>query len=102
MDGTHEYYTLPIATAIHLVKEIINKDKVRSCYQHACAEQELRGIWGISDISHNERKRLNKGHWPETYGRTVLGLGRSEEEAWARAVQWIEQRECRKLPFNAQ
>ena len=75
-----------------------NKDKVRSRYQHASAEQESTGEWGVWDISHDERKRLNEKFWPETFGRGLFGLGRTEAEAWADAVRTIEQREGRRLP----
>jgi len=74
-----------------------NKDKVRSRYQHASAEQESTGEWGVWDISHDERKRLNEKFWPETFGRGLFGLGRTEAEAWANAVRTIEQREV--IPF---
>ena len=77
-----------------------NKDKVRSRYQHASAEQESTGEWGVWDISHDERKRLNEKFWPETFGRGLFGLGRTEAEAWANAVRTIEQREGRRLPVH--
>ena len=75
-----------------------NQDKVRSRYPHASAEQERTGEWAVWDISHDERKRLNEKHWPQTFGRGLFGLGRTETEAWADAVQKIEQREGRTLP----
>lgn len=77
-----------------------DKDKVRSRYPHASAEQERTGEWGIWDISHDERKRLNEAHWPETFGRGLFGLGMTEAEAWADAVRTIEQREGRRLPVS--
>ena len=78
-----------------------NQDKVRSRYQHASAEQEGAAewpTWCVWDISHDERKRLNEAHWPETFGRGLFGLGKTEAEAWADAVRKIEQREGRRLP----
>lgn len=75
-----------------------NKDKVRSRYPHASAEQESTGEWGVWDISHDERKRLNEKHWPETFGRGLFGLGKTEAAAWADAVRTIELREGRRLP----
>ena len=75
-----------------------NKDKVRSRYPHASAEQESTGEWGVWDISHDERKRLNEAHWPKTFGRGLFGLGKTEAAAWADAVRTIELREGRRLP----
>jgi hypothetical protein len=75
-----------------------NQGKVRSRYPHASAEQESTGEWSVWDISHDERKRLNDEHWPETFRRGLFGLGRTEAEAWADAVRKIEQREGRRLP----
>ena len=80
------------------IKHDTNKDKVRSRYKHASAEQERTGAWGVWDISHDERKRLNEKFWPETFGRGLLGFGRTEAEAWANAVRTIELREGRRLP----
>lgn len=74
-----------------------DKDKLRSRYPHASAEQERTGEWGVWDISHDERKRLNEKHWPATFGRGLFGLGRTEAEAWADAVRKIEQREGMRL-----
>lgn len=76
----------------------MNQDKVRSRYPHACAEQESTGEWGVWDISHDERKRLNEARWPKTFGRGLFGLGKTEAEAWADAVRTIELREGRRLP----
>ena len=76
----------------------MNKDKVRSRYPHASAEQESTGEWDVWDISHDERKRLDEKYWPQTFGRGLFGLGRTEAEAWADAVRTIEQREGRRLP----
>lgn len=75
-----------------------NQDKVRSRYPRASAEQESTGEWGVWDISHDERKRLNEKHWPQTFGRGLLGLGGTEAEAWTAAVRTIERLEGRKLP----
>lgn len=68
---------------------------VRSRYPHASAEQESTGEWGVWDISHAERKRLDEAHWPTTHGRGLFGLGRTESDAWADAVLQIERREGR-------
>lgn len=78
----------------------MNQDKVRSRYPHACAEQESTGEWGVWDISHDERKRLNEARWPKTFGRGLFGLGKTEAEAWADAVRTIELREGRRLPVR--
>lgn len=75
-----------------------NKDKVRSRYPHASAEQESTGEWGVWDISDDERKRLNEERWPKTFGRGLFGLGKTEAAAWADAVRTIELREGRRLP----
>jgi len=75
-----------------------NQDKVRSRYPHASAEQGSTGVWSVWDISHIERERLNEKHRPETFGRGLFGLGKTEAEAWADAVRAIEQREGKGLP----
>ncbi len=66
------------------------KDIARTRYPHACAESEANGIWGVWDISHDKRKRLDMKHLPETFSRCLLGLGKTENEAWLDAVRTIE------------
>lgn len=75
-----------------------DKDKVKSRYPHASAEQERTSEWSVWDISNDEQKRLSDKHWPETIGRGLFGIGRTEAEAWAYAVRKIECREGRLLP----
>lgn len=71
-----------------------NREKVLARYPHASAEKHNTGEWSVWHISHGERERFNRKHWPETFGRTLLGLGINETEAWADAAQKIAQRGC--------
>ena len=69
------------------------RNKVRSRYPRASAEREGNHdwpTWCVWNISRDEQKRLNKQHYPETYGRGLFGLGKTENEAWADAVRTIE------------
>ncbi len=77
---------------------MLNRDKVLGYYPHASAERESTGEWGVWDISRNEQKRLDEKHWPLKFGRVLFGLGKTEAEAWADAVQTIEQKWGRRIP----
>lgn len=77
-----------------------DKDKVRSCYPFAVAELEAPNAWAVWHISRDKQKQLNERHWPEVFTCGLLGLGRTEEEAWARAVSSTEAMICRKLPIK--
>ena len=82
------------------VQEVIDvndKDKVRSRYPTASAEQGSSGEWCVLDISREEKKRMEEAHFPERAGRGLFGLGRTEEEAWADAVRKVEGMEGRRL-----
>lgn len=72
-----------------------DKDKVRSRYPCASAEEEgpwLLKFWAVWHISHEERRRLDDKHWPQRFSRYLLGTGRTEDEAWANAEKYIHMR----------
>ena len=78
----------------------MSQKKVKSRYPKACSEQEDHNIWSIWDISRYEREPLSEKHWYRYRSRMLLGLGSTEDEAWANAVREIEWREGRKLPIR--
>lgn len=78
-----------------------DKDKVRSCYPFATSEFEHPNIWVVWHISRDKQKQLNEKYCPEVFTRALLGQGRTEEEAWARAVSSTEAMICRKLPIKS-
>ena len=78
-----------------------DKDKVRSYYPFATVEFEYPNIWVVWHISRDKQRQLSEEHWPEVFPFALLGLGRTEEEAWARAVSSTEAMICRKLPIKS-
>lgn len=70
-----------------------HKELVLTRYPQASAEQESTGEWGVWDINEEERKRLDDKYHPARHGRSLLGLGKTEAEAWAAAVRSIERQE---------
>jgi hypothetical protein len=66
-----------------------SKDKVLILYPHASVEHESTGEWSVWYISLDRKKWLNERYWPERFSRRLLGLGRTEDEAWANAAREI-------------
>lgn len=76
---------------------ITNKGKVFSRYPCASVEQQTNGVWVVWHISQEERHRrnwCNGDFWPTVFSRSLLGLGNSEDEAWADASKQIKIRGC--------
>jgi len=81
---------------------VTNKDNVLSRYPHACVQRDnydpFLSVW---DIDRDEQRRRGNKFWSRracgVVARQLLGLGRTEKEAWADAVKRIEQQEGIKL-----
>ena len=70
-----------------------DKEKVMGRHPRACAERDTPDIWTISNMPPKEWDSDARKYFPVRPVLLLLGMGRTELEAWQNAVFSIERRE---------